>query len=227
MIRQNDLPLKEAFIYQSGINDLFSCNVSGMLELMLFNRNEDVLVEGQASDYLYFLVQGELKIYSSLGNGSLFAHGFLPEFRVLGEMSCLWGDVATATARCVSECYLFAIPLQQYRETIINDVKFLQYLCRIMRDELASMTEKSRSHLFPLESRFASLLIDNNDKGVLRYSLTACSELLAVSYRHLLRIVTDFVNRGLIEKHGTRGYRIVQWQPLYELAHSNPERKSI
>ncbi len=203
----------------TGIANYFSADILPMLEVFYFRSNEFILHEKELSNYLYFLAEGEIKIHTSTGEGKTLAYGYYSDFRVLGEISCLWGEPAVASVQAHTNCYCFGIHLPRYRELLFSDALFLRYICNILRKQLVMYeTKASKSQLYLTEQRFASLVLQNSKDGILQYSLVTCADLLAVSYRHILRIVKMFCQNGILEKQEHRSYRIADRKKLEALA---------
>lgn len=68
-----------------------------------------------------------------------------------------------------------------------------------------------------LENRLASVILKNADENLIKPNLTEWSELLCTSYRHLLRNLKDFCNRGILEKQGKK-YLILDLETLKKMA---------
>ena len=206
------------YLHETNIAQLFSHDIDDFLELFYFKKNEFVLHEGVSSDYLYFLADGEVKIYSSIGNGKHLDHGHYPLFRVIGEAATLWGDPASASVQCETAGYFFGIALTRHRATLLNDVSFLRYICEVLRSQMNAQRHSSHALFFPLESRLASLILQNSEDGVLHYNLVTCADLLSTSYRHLLRVVGRLCEDGLLAKEGKGRYHVVNRPGLEQLA---------
>lgn len=221
-----DPAIKNQLVETTGVKNYFSNDILPILEVFYFHSHEFILHEKELSDYLFFLAEGEVKIHTSAGDGKILAYGYYTDFRVLGEISCLWGEAAAASVQAYTKSYCFGIHLPRYRELLFNDVLFLRYICSILRKQLVMFeTKTSKSQLYLTEQRFASLVLQNSKDDILQYSLVACADLLAVSYRHILRVVKTFCQQGLLEKQEHRRYRIVDRKRLEALAVSSSSAK--
>lgn len=52
----------------------------------------------------------------------------------------------------------------------------------------------------PVETRLAKFILLHEEKGVFTHQLTTCAAVLNVSYRHLLRTITNFRENRILEK---------------------------
>jgi cAMP-binding proteins - catabolite gene activator and regulatory subunit of cAMP-dependent protein kinases len=203
---------------KSNIDNVLGQDADTLLELFYFQKDEFVLYEGLCSDYLYFLAEGQVRIYSSVGNGKNLDHGMYPGNRIIGEAACLWGDEASASVQCMENCYLFGIFLETNRDALLNNVIFLRYICDILREQMRIQKQSSHTMFFPLERRLASLLLQNSENGILQYNLTVCADMLSTSYRHILRVLDSFCRQGLVKKLGRGQYAIQHEKCLEDIA---------
>ena len=61
--------LKELYINKYNLNDIFTDDMSGYMELVLFKKGEYICNENEKMEYLFFLVEGKGKVYVILKNG--------------------------------------------------------------------------------------------------------------------------------------------------------------
>src|SRR5690606_39201261 len=95
---------------------------------------------------------------------------------------------------------------------------FLRELTKFLSRKATFMAAKySQSLAFPLENRLADFIIETSDDGVYKEKHITVCDFLGVSYRHLLHVLTQFCEKGYLQKEG-RDYQIKQYQALYELA---------
>ena len=63
--------LKELYINKFKLNDIFTDEMSGYMELVLFRKGEYICNENEKMEYLFFLVKGKGKVYVILKNGKM------------------------------------------------------------------------------------------------------------------------------------------------------------
>ena len=56
----------------------------------------------------------------------------------------------------------------------------------------------------PVETRLAKFILLHEEKGVFTHQLTTCAAVLNVSYRHLLRTITNFRENRILEKQKSK-----------------------
>ncbi len=95
---------------------------------------------------------------------------------------------------------------------------FLRYISSSLATKLSRNTRNcSFNLLYPLENRLATYILASNEDLRFHENLTLLSELLATSYRHLLRVLTQFCTIGLLKKYDSY-YEIINFEALEELS---------
>lgn len=215
--------LLNKYTNETGILNIFSHDMSANIELFSFNKGEFLINEGESSNYLFFLVNGKVKVFSHSSSGKVMFVSHFHSFEVLGETCSLWEKPPTASVKAINKVYCIGISMINHRETLLNDLLFLRYTCLSLAERLSSMTSSTCITLFDsLESRLASFILKNAKEDVFYYNLTECAELLCTSYRHLLRVINSFCSTGKLEKNG-KYYKIIDEKYLSKIAsnHSN------
>ncbi len=87
----NDDQLLKKLLKETRISGIFSLDISEIVELFLFKEGEYLIHQGEYSEYLYFLASGRVKVFSTNLSGNIVPFGYYQRFRVIGEVSLLWG----------------------------------------------------------------------------------------------------------------------------------------
>lgn len=210
--------LLSKFIEKYKIHSRFSDNNSPNFELFLFKKGELLLQAGGHSNFIYFLVEGKIKIYNYSLDGKIIFLSQLEPFQIIGEIGSLWDWEALANVEARSKVYCIGIQLDKYRELLLTDKIFLRFLCHKLALKIISTDMyHSTTIIDSLENRLASVILKNADENLIKPNLTEWSELLCTSYRHLLRNLKDFCNRGILEKQGKK-YLILDLETLKKMA---------
>ena len=75
----------------------------------------------------------------------------------------------------------------------------MQNICQLLSSRLNSGINLANSLTEPVETRLAKFIL-LHEKGVFTHQLTTCAAVLNVSYRHLLRTITNFRENRILEK---------------------------
>lgn len=206
------------YLNESNVLELFSHDMSNCMDLFSFKKGDVLITEGECSDYIYFLVNGNMKVFSHSTSGKVMFVSHFKSLEVLGETCSLWSKPPTASVQATTNGYCLGISLARYRETLLNDVKFLRYTCMNLGERLSEMNSNTCITMFDsLESRLASFILKNSKDNIFHYNLTECAELLCTSYRHLLRVLNTFCNNGKLNKTG-KYYKILDKNYFIEIA---------
>ncbi len=121
----------------------------------------------------------------------------------------------------IEEAYCIGLSFKKVREKLLNDAKFLRFICSSLGNKMDTVSRNgSINLLYPLENRLASYIMATREEGnrvVFNETLTEIAELLGTSYRHLLRTINNLINREVLKKDNY-GYEIINEEILRSLA---------
>ncbi|WP_042349350.1 transcriptional regulator YeiL [Bacillus massiliigorillae] len=211
-------PTRSTFIVKYPIQSIFSFPIIQHIQVHQFERGEFIIQEGSFPRYLYYLVEGKAKIYLTHQNGKVSLINFIQPGTFIGEMELLHETYYSKGIQTATKAICFAIPVHICKNQLLNDAKFLKYLCTFLSNKATAMTAKySQSLAYPLENRLAEFILLSADDYFYKEKHKEVCEYLGVSYRHLLHVFAQFLNEGYIEKSG-RGYKITNEEQLRQLA---------
>lgn len=189
--------------------EIFDMGIRPYLEVKEFEPDEFIMREGERSEYLYYLTEGRAKLFLSQENGRVSLINFIEAPGFIGEMELLDEHRLPQGVKAISLCRCYRIRMSECREELLQDTKFLQYLCRFLIEKATNNTNNyMRNQAYPLKVRFAEFILKMSVNGYYREPHTEVAEFLGVTYRHLLYVLAQFVEDGLLEKTKC-GYRIV------------------
>ena len=199
----------------------FPPDALSFVELHRFAADEFILREGQVPEYLYFVVEGQAKVYLTHSNGKVSLVNFLHAPCFIGEMELLNAQRDAIGVQTMITVTCIALPMQQFRKTLLNDPIFLKelsiYLSKKATDNSRTYT---RNMAYPLENRLARFIQLTAHGNIYSEKHTEAAEYLAVTYRHLLYVIASFVKKGILQKT-TCGYKVVDHEALIRLASPN------
>ena len=226
MIKINDFKEMDNYIIKYGIDEIFTSSMKSIMELFLFKKNEYICREGEEINYLFFFVEGKAKVYTTLSNGKSLLLSFFKEFKILGDLEIINAKLASSNVQVIEDTYCIGISLENVREYLLNDAKFLRFICNSLGEKLYRCSKNSSINLlYPLENRIASYMIatcervDDSGLTIVKFNenLTEISELLGTSYRHLLRTLNGLSLKGTIKKKNNY-YEVIDEENLKKLA---------
>lgn len=204
----NDPQVYKKLTANSHAQDLFDLDVLAVSELFAFKKGDYIIQEGTISPYLYIFLSGKLKIFTISPSGKMIIYGLFEKERPVGEMGSLWGNYPTASVQAAELSYCLGISLAKHREDLFNDNKFLRYLCQTLSHRVAAL-DSQLANVVAISSdvRLAAFLLQcANADDIINFDLGETSDLISTSYRHLLRMLDDFCDKGLIEKRKSNYY---------------------
>lgn len=162
----------------------------------------DIARQGEELKSLYVFLEGRAKVVRLMENGRTMLHDFYTGVSLLGDLELCRGDLtALSSVRAVTDVWLIGFELTGRSEAMLRDPRLLRLMC----GELASKLEQAsasaaKNLLYPLSERLIDYMRMAQPGDVFSESLTGTSELLGVSYRHLLRTLKAFEEQGLVER---------------------------
>lgn len=198
----------------------FPKSIERELTMHIFEGNEFIIPEGSAPQYLYYIVQGKAKVYFTQPNGKVALLHFVTEGAFIGDMEMLDERYYSKGVQATTTLKALALPIHVARQTLLHDADFLRGLCIFLSRKIMHNSAKmSQSLAYPLESRLAEFILMSEEQNVYQQKHTEVAQFLGVSYRHLLHVFSQFVARGILEKHG-RSYILRDKSALEHIATS-------
>lgn len=210
----------EQYIQTHGVRSFLPEEAVERLELCCFSGGEYLCREGEPARWLYLMADGHCKVTSVLANGREAQICFYRTFAVLGEFELIEGrEAVTGTnAQAVDETWCLRLPVDTMRETLMNSVPFLQFLCRGMCAKAMRTNRNFSINLnYPVVQRVAGHIVCTAKDGRFKDNYTHLAEYLGCSHRQLLRTLRRLCEEGILSKTD-REYRIVDENRLNELA---------
>ncbi len=218
MIVIKDRKVLEEYYDQFPLADYFSFDIRPYTSIVTFDSTESILSEGESPAFLYYLIDGRAKLFLSQKNGRISLINFLNAPCFIGEMELLGAQEAANGVTAITPCTCYAIHIMECKDRILNDTKFLRYLCLFLSQKAIGNTYNyTKNQSYPLEVRLANFILLTSCNHLYREKHTEVSEFLGVTYRHLLYVLADFVKRGLLKKT-EQGYFIQDLKALCKIA---------
>ncbi|PLS03722.1 transcriptional regulator YeiL [Neobacillus cucumis] len=206
------------YIQEHSIAHLFSFRIEEFIEVHEYKRDEWIIKEGMRPNFLFYVIEGKAKIYVTHQNGKVSLINFINAYDYIGEMELLNEVYYTKGIQTSTKTICFAIPFHRYRKQLLEDATFLRELTKFLSIKATQMAAKySQSLAFPLENRLADFILQTADEDVYKEKHVTVCDFLGVSYRHLLHVLSQFCEKGYLQKEG-RHYRIHQHKSLHDLA---------
>ncbi|OCT13341.1 Crp/Fnr family transcriptional regulator [Paenibacillus pectinilyticus] len=196
------------YLSQFGLDDVIPKELRKHLALYRFEPDEALCLQGEVPQYIHFIVQGKVKVYTTSSEGRTLLINFTIPLGVIGEIECLSEKVNLNTVTAVFPVETIGVHkrwLTQYED----ETSFLRFLLNLVSHKFYQKSKSLSSILlYPVEVRLASYLLSvsaEDEKGAELSSLNMTSlkdtaNLIGTSYRHLNRVLQGFCSTGLVER---------------------------
>lgn len=199
---QNPLKVKEA-LKSFPISDIFSKDYSSEFLLLEYEKDEFLIREGELNNYLFFTHNGTVKCFSYSSNGKTQFITYMKASEAIGLIGTIWGKPAVSNIQAVHKCQCLALPMSRYRNDLLNDNKFLRYLCHQLGETLLTSNRYLQViQCSSIESKIAAVILGNAENGICHLNLSSTAEVVGTTYRHVLRVLNKFCSNHVLEKSG-------------------------
>lgn len=188
------------------------------MKIVTMPKGSFIFNSSDQTKYVYFLLSGRLQIHATSEDGRQMLVWYDDSFVFLGDMELFGFSDPSNLIECVSACTLLRMDITSIRAELLDDRQFLRYLCRGMAAKIQILAkEQFRNQANTPQEKVAMYLLDKADEtGYFRENLRRVSEILAISYRHLHRVLSELVDAGILERK-TPGYQILSRNRLEEI----------
>ena len=203
----------EALVYsyfqQSYLKTFFSLADLSNVQLCCYSKGECVITAGESLQYLYFLVEGKVKIYTITPEDKQLIIRFARAPVTLGDIEFANEETAMNFVEASTDCLAICISYKSVKETIGTNPNFLYFLLKSIAQKFRTKTDfTSFIVLYPVEVRFASYLLSistdtegtmfREDMGNLKINDVA--DMIGTSYIHLNRVIQKLCHQQIIER---------------------------
>lgn len=193
--------LKDKLMDQFHIKACFESMTGLNFELVNFSENEYMFKEGEQPDCIYFILVGTLKMYSCSKKHD-FGVMFLNKGMV-GDAEFVTGSVATRSVQVEGDALCLKLTTRNCRHRLMSDRTFLRFLAQQLAEKLTLSDQAADSARMTTEEKLFDYLKLSAEEGRITESLGNISQIMGVSYRHLIRMMNALVDEGKL-RHGKR-----------------------
>lgn len=166
---------------------------AGKVVVSPINNDED--------GYIWFLVNGKVKIETEGTNGNKIIVDILTEDNYVGHLSNLFGHNFYCTTITVITSTFIRIPVKQFLQMLNRDIRFQRHFNQKVISRLYTMYKKDlASHMFSQQEQIAAYIIDHAVDGVcLINNVKFICETFRSSRRNFYNILSKLEAAGEIE----------------------------
>ncbi|WP_141433941.1 Crp/Fnr family transcriptional regulator [Bacillus sp. 03113] len=225
----NDQEQLTSYLHFFQIESILNEQLIPHLSLYSFDQGELICSQGEPSHYLYVLVKGKVKIYTTSAEGKTLILSFKKPLEVIGDIEYVRDIDIINTVEAVSPVCMIGVHHRWLKKYGRDYAPMLQFLLEIITQKFyVKSNSLSFNLMYPVDVRLASYLMsvsfdESNSplKGQLSTAnLMDAANLIGTSYRHLNRVIQQFCIEGLVERK--KGFILVKdWEGLRALAGNN------
>ena len=177
-------------------------------DLIECEPGEAILRQGEDLDYLYFLMRGKVKIYSTSMEGKGLIVAFNRPIQLFGDIEFLQQSAIIHTVEALGTVHLLRFTIAEAKRLQV-ETAFNAYLLDVISRKFYTKSQVLSFHLLnEASTRFASYLlsISHNENGqfvepfVKRKDLAAIAEFIGITTRHQNRIILKFAQEHILER---------------------------
>ena len=200
------------------LEQVFSAPYLSQLQKVTFQKNDYICTQGQAITELTYILSGKVKIVRSLFNGKEHILETLNQPQILGDVELMTNQPAGSSVIALEEVQAVQLPLNN-KEELLKDPVFLYQIGRNLAMALHKQgITASTNASYSVKERLATHILNSEEENIFQLSPSILASRFGTSYRHVQRVIKQFIDQGIIEKEAFKTYRILERQTLEKLA---------
>ena len=214
--------IMKKYLKLHGLEKYFEADIEDLFSLYEYERGDFICNEGEKLENFIFLVEGKVKVSTTMSNGKSLLSAIYRNYAVIGDIELITESVIMKDVQAAEKSRCLLLDIEKAKELYNSDTTFLKFLCTEMSRKLVVFANVTVGNiLYPLENRVAAYILETSENisGQCLFSekLTETADFLGTSYRHLLRTLEGFVKNNAIEKT-KNGYLVKDEEYLVSLA---------
>lgn len=213
----------EQYIEKYELSNVLNKQLLEHMSISTYKKGEFIIRAGEQPTYLYFLVEGRVKYYTSSEEGKTLILGFTNPFAVFGDIEFTQNLPYTNTAEAVTDTIVLKLPLTIVHQEGMNYLPFTTFMLKILtRKFYINNKTVSLNFLYGADVRVASYILSMtvSEETVPVSHLKEAAEYMGTTYRHVNRILNALIKDGIIERSNKK-IRVINREKLNERAKNN------
>ena len=200
------------------LDQVFPPPYLNQLQKVTFQKYDYICTQGQAITELTYILSGKVKIVRSLFNGKEHILEMLNQPQIFGDVELMTNQPAGSSVIALEEVQAVQLPLNN-KEELLKDPVFLYQIGHNLAMALHKQgITASTNASYSVKERLATHMLSIEEEGVFQLSPSILAASFGTSYRHVQRVIKQFIDQGIIGKEAFKTYRILQRQTLEKLA---------
>ena len=194
--------LLKSYLDRTGIDSFF--NSKPNFQLLHYSPGELLTTAFSATEYLFFVIEGKLSLYDMPDEETIvFLETDFQDVTLIGEIELFDLQYESFFVEAVTDVYAIAIRLEENREMLLNDCKFLVYVCRSLEKKLSGAVSSSIPGTLKtrLERRIKRMPAGEHIRNI-----STIASGFGASKRQVLRVLKQLCNEGCLRREGRGDY---------------------
>lgn len=180
-----------------------------------FKKNYNIYKINSKITHCYFILSGTVKIYIDHKNGRRSIIDFVGGSDWLGELSLFCNESDIKENKVLQDVECLEFDIDKLQTLCRENAKVSFYFASYISNKLLTRSYRMSENLnYSLETRLAAFIIQYQQKGIYNINHTDVSEYMNVSYRHVLYVIKQFCENGILSKDKGKGYIILDMEKL-------------
>lgn len=217
------------YIKEFSLKKVFNDELLSALAISHYTKGNLVIQQGEKPRFLYFLIEGKIKIYKTSHEGKRLILSFKESFDIIGDIEFVQQAPYVNTVEAITDVKMLTIPIQVAQEYGMSHLPFVQFVLERITEKLyVNSNALTFNLMYPVEVRLCSYLLSLAMDGITvsTRDLSDAADLIGTSKRHMNRVIGDLCKQHIIERK-ERSILIVNRQRLNLLAKNNIYEEKI
>lgn len=170
-----------------------------------FAKGDIIILQGEAEEYIYLLLSGNIKIYCILPNGMQYMLIHLSDMEIVGDVGILVKQKAVSTVEAETECDTLRLEKSKFLQWMREDWNFAYYVMTSLAEKLYYFTANSSVRIImTVDERLLEMLQHAVMEGKSELKKSAIYYELYTTPRSFNRALKKLSDQGIVSVQGDR-----------------------
>lgn len=190
------------YLKRFSLKKCFSPKVRSKLYLKNFEKGEIIFSISDSSQYLYFLVEGKIKVSSALYSDKEVVIEYSKPLEILGEIEYIQNKEIYINVETITPCTVISISRYDFDTILKGNDELYKFLLKSLSEKLTKGVKKTlKFHQKPLKERILEYLNSaSKNKEIENIKYIEMAHSLKISDRYLRKILKEMDEEGIIKK---------------------------
>lgn len=190
------------YLKRFSLEKCFSPKVRSKLYLKNFEKGEIIFSISDSSQYLYFLVEGKIKVSSALYSDKEVVIEYSKPLEILGEIEYIQNKEIYINVETITPCTVISISKYDFDTILKGNDELYKFLLKSLSEKLTKGVKKTlKFHQKPLKERILEYLNSaSKNKEIENIKYIEMAHSLKISDRYLRKILKEMDEEGIIKK---------------------------